>query len=204
MVPPMSLFLNAIIGSAAGLGLAWTAREPLERAHYPSRTRYFTVTVLYAGAALVPVGLILFAMFPDWSLMYTANPAQLSWVVMIPGVVLLCFGAPILGFFVAQRLIASNRSELVPRVLGGLAVVALALVVLGASALGKVGYYEAYHYGGAMLPLASSPVLVVVVAAVSVLLILFVYTQRAVRAHIRALADVEEGRPVKAGGDARP
>lgn len=195
----MTLFLNVIFGCAAGLALAWTARSPLAQAHYPSRTRYFVATMLYAGAALVPAGLVLFVLFPDWSLMYVVNPSQLSWFLMLPVVVAACFGAPILGFFVGQRFIATQRVEAIGRVLLSLGIAALALVTLGWGALTKVGYYEAYHYGGTLVPLAQSPVLVALVSCLGVLAVLFVYTQRALAAHVVALADVEEGRPVKPG-----
>lgn len=200
----MTLFLNVIFGCAAGITLAWTAREPLAKASYPSRTRYFVATVLYAGAALVPTGLVLYALFPDWSLMYVANPSQLSWVVMVPVVAALCFGAPLLGFFVAQRFIAAQRPDAIPRALLSLAVVALAIVALGWGALTKVGYYEAYHYGGTLLPLARSPVVVALAGCLAVLAALLAYTHRVLAAHIEALADVEEGRPVKPGSPAEP
>lgn len=200
----MTLFLNVIFGCAAGITLAWTAREPLARATYPSRTRYFAATMLYAGAALVPTGLVLFAMFPDWSLMYVANPSQLPVWMMLPVVAASCFGAPVLGFFVAQRFIAAHREDAIPRALLTLAVAAIAIIALGWSALTNVGYYEAYHYGGTMLPLARSPVVVALAACLGVLAVLLAYTHRVLGAHIKALADVEEGRPVKPGSDRPP
>lgn len=200
----MTLFLNVIFGCAAGITLAWTAREPLAKASYPTRTRYFAATMIYAGAALVPTGLVLFALFPDWSLMYVANPSQLSWLILVPAVAALCFGAPVLGFFVAQRFIAAQREDAIPRALLGLAVAGVAIIALGWSALTRVGYYEAYHYGGQLLPLAQSPVSVALAVCLGILAALFAYTHRILAAHIKALADVEEGKPVKAAAPVDP
>ena len=68
---------DVIAGFAAGAVIAHAAREPLRKTYDPFRTRYFAVVVLFASGALMPAGLVVYAQYPDWSLMYLANPAHL-------------------------------------------------------------------------------------------------------------------------------
>ncbi len=196
----MTVILNAVLGCAAGLSLAATAKEPLKTAQYPSRTRYFAATAIYSGAALVPSGLALYLLYPDWSLMYVANPAMLPAPIMIPVVIALCFGAPILGFFVAQRLIVAHRARAIRRALIALLALGMMIIGLGFGALTRVGYYEAYHYGGEMIPLAKSPVIVALAIILPALGAVFGYTRRTIRRHIYAIAHVDEDGRGKASG----
>ena len=68
----------------------------------------------------------------------------------------------------------------------------LIIMALGFSALTRVGYYEAYHYGGEMIPLFQSPVIVALAIILPVLAAVFAYTRRKIRRHIRAIAHVDE------------
>jgi hypothetical protein len=170
----------------------------------PSKTRWFGATALFAGTALTPACLIVFLLFPDWSLMYLTSPAHLPVAALAPLVTLLCFAAPVAGFFIAQRLIAAGRTKNVKQL--GLVFLGIAAMnaAVGHQALAQVGYFEAFHYEGEMVPFLHSPALSVVSGAFGIVILLFAVTYRGIVVHIRALADVEEGLPVRAEGPPPP
>ena len=189
--------LELLAGFASGAACALAAKEPLKNEAYPTKTRYFAATALFAGGALVPAACVSYLLFPDWSLMYLADPGQIPLLVMLPLVIAACFGAPILGFLVAQRMLSGPRMQLVRWTLWGAAGLALLVVVLGWNRLGVIAYYEAYHYGGRTIPLSDSPAIVVLALMIPSVLAAFVLTRREMKRHIRALADVAEGVPLR-------
>lgn len=193
----MALPLSIPIAFTSGLSLAWVAREPLRTAVYPSRTRYFGATALFAGTALTPAILILFLLFPDWSLMYLTSPGHLPVAAMAPLVTITAFSAPLAGFFIAQRLIASGRPGPIKTIALVFVGIAAMNAAFGHEALGQVGYFESFHYDGPMVPFVKSPALSVVTGAGVIVLLMFALTYRGIQKHIRALADVEEGLPVR-------
>lgn len=195
----MTLPLELIAGYAAGSVYALAAAEPLAQTSYPTRTRYFAATAIFAGGALVPAGCALYGLYPDWSLMYLANPAQLPILLMLPLVIATCFSAPLIGFLVSHRMIAAHRAKSVRNTLIGVGVLALLVTILGRSRLASLGHYEAFHYGGELVPLLRSHAVVVLAIIVPALIAAFVFTHRQLRSHIRAIADVAEGVPVRAG-----
>lgn len=195
----MTLPLEIVAGWAAGAAFALAAAEPLSQTSYPTKTRYFAVTTIFAGGALVPAACVLYALYPDWSLMYLASPAQLPLLLMLPLVIVLCFGAPILGFLSAQRLILAHRAKTVRAMLYGAAILSLLVAIAGHARLSSLGHYEAFHYGGDVLPIAKSQAIVVLGSVASAVLIAFTFAYRRMRKHIRALADVAEGVPLRAG-----
>lgn len=188
--------LELLAGYAAGAACALAAREPLTHEAYPTKTRYFAATALFSGGALVPAACVSYVLFPDWSLMYLADPSQVPFVVMLPLVIAACFGAPILGFLVTQRLL-SGRAEVIRWTLLGAAGLGLCTVALGWNRLGSIAHYEAYHYGGRTIALGDSPAIVVLALIVPAVAAAFLLTRRELKRHIRALADVAEGVPIK-------
>ena len=108
---------------------------------------------------LTPTGLVLYAEFPDWMLMYLANPAHLSPIFMFPLVLALYLGSPLLGFLIAHRLLRQERERLVRGLLVGLGAAMALVAVLGRARLLGVAYYDAFHGGGEVLSVFRSSLL---------------------------------------------
>lgn len=176
----MTAPLHVLFGVAAGALVAGEARRALKRVGDPARTRYFLVVAILAGAVVMPSGLVLYALYPDWSLMYLAHPGHLSPFLAFPALALAYLGAPPLGFFAALWLGARLRG--VPGLLGGLAGAALLTFVLGARRIFTVAHYDAFHHRGFTLSLSDSalflPLLLVEGAAVSVLVFAVLHVRR--------------------------
>jgi hypothetical protein len=194
----VALPLVLLAGYASGLFGALIASEPLAKTSFPTRTRYFAATAIFAGMALVPSASVLYALFPDWSLMYLANPAQLPILLMLPVVAGLAFGAPLLGFVVAQRALAARKKKIVRGHLIGSGLLFLVIFSFGWDRLSSIGYYEAYHYGGELVSFGDSAAVVVVMMIVPAIIASFAATQHMVKRHIRGLEQADE-RPEVAG-----
>src|SRR5262245_31696036 len=86
------------VGYLTGALIALAAKRPLMRAYDPMRTRYSAVAALFGVAALGPAAVAFYALYPDWSLMYFANPAHLSTAAMIPLLYLGAAISPVIGY----------------------------------------------------------------------------------------------------------
>lgn len=153
----------------------------------PFRSRYLAIAGLFGTLVLAPGELCLYLLFPDWSLMYFANPAHLGWYLVVPVLLFLYLAGPPIGFLVTRLLLLRSRRR--DRRLVLLTWVALVGVVLfgGAARLGRVAYYEAFHTGEPPLALVQSalflPLLVITSATIAVL----VFTLMHLRRHLEAL-----------------
>jgi hypothetical protein len=177
---------DLIAGYAAGAGLALSAADPLSRTKEPARTRYFASVVLFAGLVWVPSGIAMYLAFPDWSLMYFANPQHLPLALALPVLFVLYLGTPLAGFFVTHQALLRKDSRWLRASAAAIAILLLIVLVPGRHRLLSVAYYDDFQYGGPVLGLFQSalilPLSIVCVAVVGA----FVATVRRVRLHVRA------------------
>lgn len=181
---PLPLWL--IAGYAAGTGIALAARPGLTTLPASAHGRYLMATVLYSSLVLTPIALLLHFTFPDWHLMYLANPAHISAFVMIPLLIVLVVLAPALGFLLGARLVLSDQLAGVRAALGGAAILALIIVLAGWDRVSQVAYYESFHYGGQQIPVSSSSLLIALLAALPAAAGAFALVFLTVRRHARA------------------
>lgn len=151
------------------------------------RTRYFLVCFGYAALVVTPAGIGLYALYPDWSLMYFANPEHLPLPIVLPVLLGTYLLGPPSGFLLAHRLTQEPRAWPL-RVLLLLVLASFSVVVgIGWSRLTTVAYYDAFHHGLTSMGLIGSalllPALLCVVAMVGTL----VACLRRIMAHIDAL-----------------
>lgn len=152
--------------------------------------------VLFASGALMPTGLALYAMYPDWSLMYLANPAHLPQVVMVPLVIGLYLVAPASGFLLSHRFLLARHDQGVRAILIGTGVALFLVTAVGFSRLTTVAYYDDFHHGGPTISLFGSPLIWALGIMICPVASAFVYSVLQVRAHIDSIkSDV---RPIDA------
>lgn len=177
-------------GFAGGAGLALAAKEPLARASFPAETRYFVVVGLFAASAIAPASLVLYLLYPDWALMYFADPAHLPLWLVLPFVLALGLLTPVSGFFAVQRLLAGRHRH--RPMLYGLAVVSLSVLVFGWHRLSVLAYYDAFHLGGDAISLFASEALLPLLLVLPALVAGYVLARRGIQRHIKELATVDE------------
>jgi hypothetical protein len=180
-----------LFGLGAGAAIAIAAKRPLSRTYDPLHTRYFAVTALWSAAILAPAGLVLYAEFPDWMLMYLANPAHLSPLLMFPLVLVLYLGAPIVGFLATYKLLAFEDPRWLRAFLGAVALGLVGTLGLGADRLLHVAYYDAFHGGGDRIDLFRSPLLLALLPCAVAITGILAFVVVSVRRH----ADVVERLP---------
>ncbi|MCK6548542.1 hypothetical protein L6R52_22030 [Myxococcota bacterium] len=180
-----------MFGLGAGAAIAIAAKRPLSRTYDPLHTRYFAVTALWSTALLAPAGLVLYGEFPDWSLMYLANPAHLSPLLMFPLVLVLYLGAPLAGFLATYKLLALEDPRWLRGALVALGVALVSTLVLGADRLTHVAYYDAFHGGGERIDLSRSPLLLALLPCAVAISGILAFVVVSVRRH----ADVVERLP---------
>lgn len=130
----------------------------------------------------MPAVLVLYGLFPDWSLMYLANPAHLPGLLTVPGLALTAAAAPAAGFLAVHRQMqarspwARRAVWIVCGVLGG------SMVLFGTGRLFTVALYDVFHAGQATLSLARSglflPLMLITGAVVSVYVYALMHTRR--------------------------
>lgn len=93
-----------------GAACACAAGTPLARAPAPLSTPYFTRTLLLLSLVWAPTGLLLLLRHPSWETMQVADSfADIpAWLVLAFGLTNITQG--ILGFWIAQRLLAAGRT----------------------------------------------------------------------------------------------
>jgi hypothetical protein len=178
------------VGALVGCAYALVCRRVLIRAPDPVRTRYFALAVMFAVGVLTPAGLGLYLAFPDWSLMYLANPAHLPGWMVWP--VLLFFylaGGPIF-FLITARLITEPKQWPLRAMVIGLSLFLLATFFLGFDRLTTVAYYEAYHHGLSTIPLSSSTLLLPLILALGAVGGVLYFSLRHIRRHLELLQDL--------------
>jgi hypothetical protein len=173
----------------------------LIRAPDPVRTRYFAVAVMFAAGVLAPAGLGLYLVFPDWSLMYLANPAHLPGWMVWP--VLLFFylaGGPIF-FLITARLVTEPKQWPLRALLIMLSLFLLATLFLGFDRLTTVAYYEAYHHGLSTISLWSSSLLLPLILALGAVGGVLYFSLRHIRRHLELLSELPRLRTAGASTD---
>ena len=174
-----------MFGFAAGALVARASRRAFANVHDdPIRSRYFIVVAFYGAAVLAPSGLSLYSQYPDWSLMYFANPQHLPSIVMFPALTLAYVLGPPAGFLVTHRLQLEKKDWVVRAILMGIAAVLFALLAFGWDRLTSVGYYYAYHHGLADLSLFRSALLVPIVLHLGAVFGVLGFALRGVRGHL--------------------
>ena len=146
--------------------------------------------MLFAGGVLAPAGLGLYQVYPDWSLMYLANPAHLpGWMVWPVLLIFYLAGVPIF-FLITARLMTEPKQWPLRALLIGLSVFLLATLFLGFDRLTTVAYYEAYHHRLATIPLSSSSLLLPLLLAVGAVGGVLYFSLRHIRRHVDLLQDL--------------
>lgn len=175
--------IATVLGYLAGGLIAFASRAPLARTQDPVRTRYFAVAALYGLLAAGPAQLLLYVLFPDWSLMYLADPAHLPLIGTAAVVFAVAAGAPLAGFLVTHRLLLAPRRT--PARLGTAVplLVLASIAFLGRHRIARVAYYQAYHLGGDVLPIEASRLVLALPLIVVALVVLLVWSFIAVRRH---------------------
>lgn len=132
----------------------------------------------------MPATLVLYGLFPDWSLMYLANPAHLSGFLMVPLLVLATAGGPALGFLALFHALRQSKTWrrrgpwLVLWALAGL------ILLFGGGRLFTVAYYDAFHGGGGRLPLLQSALFLPLMLCSGAVASVYVYVVMHVKRHI--------------------
>ena len=188
----MSLPLTLLIGFAAGADVALSASRALKRQPERLRSRYLAVAALL-GAVMAPAGLVLYLLFPDWTLMYLANPAHLSAVLMVPLLFLLYGAAPVLGYLVARQLVVKERFKAVRSVTIAVLVLVAALIAGGFQRLTTVAYYDHFYYGEGGVALTQSTLLLPLLLVAGAITSVVVATNMHLRRHL-ALIEKLPGR----------
>jgi hypothetical protein len=182
--------VTALAGWAAGAVLALVARRALARVTEPMKSRYFVVAGFFGFAALAPAGLALYLLYPDWSLMYLADPKHLSLAMMIPFLFVLYALTPPLGFLATLRLFAERRPGPRRAALGSWALVFLFVVGFGFDRLFTVAFYDSFHYDGPTLSLFGSALFLPLVLIGGAVVSVFAYALLHVRRHIELGEDL--------------
>lgn len=150
----------------------------------PLTSRYFVVANLFGVASLMPAILVLYGLFPDWSLMYLANPSHLSGFLIVPVLVLAAAGGPALGFLAIFHALRQSKTW---RRRGPWVVLwALAGVILlfGGGRILTVAYYDAFHTAGARLGLFQSALFLPLMLCAGAVVSVYVYVVMHVKRHI--------------------
>jgi hypothetical protein len=170
--------------------LALVCKRVIIRVPDPVRTRYFAIAVSFATGVLTPAGLGLYLVFPDWSLMYLANPAHLpAWMVWPVLLIFYLAGGPIF-FLITARLMTEPKQWPLRSLLIGLSLFLLATLVLGFDRLTTVAYYEAYHHGLTTIPLSSSSLLLPLLLALGAVGGVLYFSLRHIRRHLELVQDL--------------
>ena len=164
--------------------MAWHARKALVRDPEPYKSRYFAVTAMFGAATLMPANLVLYALYPDWSLMYLANPAHLSPVLLVPFLAVHFVGGPLAGFFVVQRLLGHPDPWRLKTVFYGVGFAFLVALIAGSGRVFTVAYYDAFHAGQEGLSLFRSALFLPLMLTWGVVASVFVYAVMHVRRHV--------------------
>lgn len=182
MVPRIAAPLAIVAGFAAGAYVAHCARRPLARELEPFKSRYFAVAGMFGLVALMPSVLVMYGLFPDWTLMYLSNPAHLPGLLIVPFLALHTGLAPALGFLAVYRAQHARVSWGHKSIWFGAGGVALLLLLFGGGRLLTVAYYDGFHGGGRGLSLPRSalflPLMLTTGAVVSVYVYAIMHTKR--------------------------
>jgi hypothetical protein len=194
-MPKVTVPFDTFFGCAAGSMIALIARRPLVRTHDPMHSRYFGVTVMFGVGAMVPSGVTFYALFPDWSLMYLANPEHLSKWIMFPLLTVIYACAPIAGFLLTHRFLLEQRPRAPAVLLSSLSTLIVATLIFGRDRLLTVAYYDAFYAGGATLPLFRSRLAIMLPLACVAIGALFLAVLIAVRRHVQLTESLPEAQP---------
>jgi hypothetical protein len=219
---------HIVLGYGCGAAIALVARRSLVRTQEPARSRYFAVTSLFAATTFAPTGVMLYGQYPDWMLMYLANPAHLPRAFMVPLILFAYFAGPLIGFMSAYRMLAEDRIGAVRGTMAIIAALLASIVVLGRERILTVAYYDAFHGRGQTISIFDSPLLIAAGLATAAIVGVWIAALILVRRHAKleehlpepressdqpfasrlglsgpmSDADVKSGHPV--GGDVRP
>lgn len=174
---PVSIPVLALIGWLGGLGFALNVSESAPETH---RT-VLAVAGLFGGVTLAPIGLILFALAPDWALMYSIHPQHVPIFVLVGVIAIVLLGASVGGSAFA---LSWPRFALGVSVASG--VMLVAVLGWGWRRLSTVGFYESIHYGvGETHLLARSALFVPAVVSAAALVGVYVFAFLHLRKQLR-------------------
>ena len=149
MSAPVLVLVGGLGGALLGLSVRATTHDGHRLAVRASG--------LFAALAVAPIGLALYALYPDWSMMYAVHPAHVNEGFVIALLTLIYLSAPCLGCVTTRFLMASPRGFKLARAGMGFGVLILVtLVALSWDRLMSVAYYESFHYGGTVISLVRS------------------------------------------------
>ncbi len=152
------------------------------------------VTNIFGVGALMPAVLVLYALFPDWSLMYLANPAHLSGFLMVPVLILLAVGGPALGFLSVDRALRQTERWRRQAVWIAPAVVATIILLFGAGRIFTVAFYDGFHGTVGGLSLFQSALFLPLMLTVGAVTSVYVYAVMHLKRHVELCRGLPGGR----------
>jgi hypothetical protein len=144
---------------ASGLAAALAGRHELRTSPRPAPlTRTFFAYASYAVLVVVPVSIYFYAFHGDWFLLYFADVSKIPSAVALVGFALEA-GLGALGFLLGAALVRNQREIIALVLLGLLAAIAVAVVVLYAERLVQVGTFAQFHGQFGLKHFADGPLL---------------------------------------------
>lgn len=186
----ISVPVTTLVGALGGCLIALSARRGLIRAHDPVRTRYFVVSVLFGSAVLLPAGMALYLAFPDWSLMYLANPAHLPGWIVFPVLLLAYAGGAPVTFLATARLMTEPKPWPLRTLVGAISLFLSAVLLLGWDRLTTVAYYDAFHHNLGAFSIFSSALLLPLILTTGAVGGVLYFSLRHIRRHLDMLEDL--------------
>jgi len=134
--------INVAISAAVGATWAWAGREPLSGEPWPRSAALWSLLVFELIVYLPAAGLMM-VRFPDWSVMYLLEPADLQTASAITGACNL-LGA-LIAFFLARAFIRRRQAATALGVLACSLALGAAMGAFGYQRLANLGTTLAYH-----------------------------------------------------------
>jgi hypothetical protein len=152
------------------------------------------VANIFGVGVHAPAVLTLYMLFPDWSLMYLANPAHLSGFLMVPVLLLLAVGGPALGFLAVDRALRQTERWRRQAVWIAPGVVAAIILLFGSGRILTVAYYDAFHGSVGGLSLFQSALFLPLMLTVGAVTSAYVYAVMHLKRHVELCRGLPTGR----------
>ena len=162
-------------------------RRPLEDAEHLLKNRFGAVVLMFALGGMMPAGLVMYVQYPDWSLMYMANPVHVPQWLVIPAIALLYSFSPVVGFLLFGLAVKKKYSWMTPLLAMMIVASVLILAGWGWDRLTLVGYYNDFFYKGTLIPLVESRLFSTLMAVSFVVFALFGGCLYFIRSHVAEL-----------------
>ena len=178
---------EAIFGLAAGMLMGICCQRPLQDVEHLLKNRFGAVVLMFALGGMMPAGLVMYVQYPDWSLMYMANPDHIPQWLVIPTIALLYSFSPVVGFLLFGLSVKKKYVWMTPLLV---TLITLSVVILagwGWDRLAMVGYYNDFFYKGTLIPLSESTLFSTLLAVSLVVFTLLGSCLYFIRSHVAEL-----------------